>query len=259
MATKRKAVNIGTHNGTFHCDEALGCWMLKQTELFAGEWGQVRGVQQQQQQLSGAAKSFAAMPAAAAADCNILRSRDPAVLDDCDVVIDVGGTYEPERNRYDHHQRGFSEVFGHGYNTKLSSAGQPAAVAGEQQHEAPNAVAALSDVAAGARLDGVTTAATHLSRATMPARGVQELQHSAPPLKVPAQWSCLLVCCLCLPLVAAGLVYKHFGREIISRVAKLPRDHPDVETIYLQVCVVVRVCCLCQGAASTQDVCLQRV
>jgi hypothetical protein len=39
MATKRKAVNIGTHSGTFHCDEALGCWMLKQTELFAGECG----------------------------------------------------------------------------------------------------------------------------------------------------------------------------------------------------------------------------
>lgn len=61
------------------------------------------------------------------ADCNIVRSRDPAVLDDCDVVIDVGGTYEPERNRFDHHQRGFTEVFGHGYNTKLSSAGMATA------------------------------------------------------------------------------------------------------------------------------------
>jgi hypothetical protein len=45
------------------------------------------------------------------------------VLDDCDVIIDVGGVYEPEHNRFDHHQRGFTEVFGHGYNTKLSSAG----------------------------------------------------------------------------------------------------------------------------------------
>lgn len=36
MATKRKAINIGTHSGTFHCDEALGCYMLKQTEKFAG-------------------------------------------------------------------------------------------------------------------------------------------------------------------------------------------------------------------------------
>jgi uncharacterized UPF0160 family protein len=28
-----------------------------------------------------------------------------------------------ETDRYDHHQRGFTEVFGHGFNTKLSSAG----------------------------------------------------------------------------------------------------------------------------------------
>jgi uncharacterized UPF0160 family protein len=45
------------------------------------------------------------------------------VLDNCDVIIDVGGVYEPDNNRFDHHQRGFGEVFGHGYNTKLSSAG----------------------------------------------------------------------------------------------------------------------------------------
>jgi hypothetical protein len=36
MAAKRKAIKIGTHSGTFHCDEALGCWMLKQTEAYAG-------------------------------------------------------------------------------------------------------------------------------------------------------------------------------------------------------------------------------
>jgi len=33
----------------------------------------------------------------------------------------------------------------------------------------------------------------------------------------------------------SGLVYKHYGREIIARLAKLPKDHPDVETVYLQV------------------------
>jgi len=32
---KRKAAHIGTHSGTFHCDEALGCFMLKQTQQFA--------------------------------------------------------------------------------------------------------------------------------------------------------------------------------------------------------------------------------
>lgn len=64
-------------------------------------------------------------PAAIASPCCLAaaRSRDASVLAECDVIIDVGGVYEPENNRFDHHQRGFSEVFGHGYNTKLSSAG----------------------------------------------------------------------------------------------------------------------------------------
>lgn len=82
---------IGTHSGTFHCDEALGCYLLRQTAKFAG--------------------------------ADVVRSRDPAVLADLDVVIDVGGVYDPATDRYDHHQRGFSEVFGHGFTTKLSSAG----------------------------------------------------------------------------------------------------------------------------------------
>lgn len=51
------------------------------------------------------------------------RSRDPAVLDTCDIVVDVGALYNEETLRFDHHQRGFTEVFGHGFETKLSSAG----------------------------------------------------------------------------------------------------------------------------------------
>lgn len=35
-------------------------------------------------------------------------------MDTLDVVIDVGGVYDPARNRYDHHQREFDEVFGDG-------------------------------------------------------------------------------------------------------------------------------------------------
>ncbi|CAI5944760.1 unnamed protein product [Closterium sp. NIES-65] len=45
------------------------------------------------------------------------------VLAELDAVIDVGGVYNPATDRYDHHQRGFSEVLGHGFSTKLSSAG----------------------------------------------------------------------------------------------------------------------------------------
>ncbi|KAI3787547.1 hypothetical protein L1987_42096 [Smallanthus sonchifolius] len=45
------------------------------------------------------------------------------VLETLDAVLDVGGLYDPSRDRYDHHQKGFAEVFGHGFTTKLSSAG----------------------------------------------------------------------------------------------------------------------------------------
>jgi uncharacterized UPF0160 family protein len=38
-------------------------------------------------------------------------------------VVDVGAVYDETKQRFDHHQRGFEEVFGHGFTTKLSSAG----------------------------------------------------------------------------------------------------------------------------------------
>ncbi|KAJ2156593.1 hypothetical protein GGF46_005082 [Coemansia sp. RSA 552] len=82
---------IGTHSGTFHCDEALACFMLRQLDEYS--------------------------------DAKIVRSRDPAVLDTCDIVVDVGGTYDHESKHYDHHQRGFDEQFSEKYKTKLSSAG----------------------------------------------------------------------------------------------------------------------------------------
>ncbi|CAM6089089.1 unnamed protein product [Calypogeia fissa] len=91
-AAKRKPEKkVGTHNGTFHCDEALGCFMIRLTDKFSG--------------------------------AEIVRSRDQRILDTMDAVLDVGGVYEPERDRFDHHQRGFDQVFGHGFTTKLSSAG----------------------------------------------------------------------------------------------------------------------------------------
>ena len=64
---------IGTHNGTFHCDEALACFMLKQLPEYR--------------------------------HANIVRTRNPEELAKCDVVVDVGGVYDPEKHRYDHHQR----------------------------------------------------------------------------------------------------------------------------------------------------------
>ncbi|KAH9321909.1 hypothetical protein KI387_016548, partial [Taxus chinensis] len=113
---------VGTHNGTFHCDEALACYMIRLTDKYAGS--------------------------------EIVRTRDQQVLDRLDAVLDVGGVYDPSRDRYDHHQRGFDQVFGYEFATKLSS---------------------------------------------------------------------------------AGLVYKHYGWEIIAKELGLDAAHPDVERVFLAV------------------------
>lgn len=55
-------------------------------------------------------------------DSQLIRSRDPARLNTCHTVVDVGGEYDPATNRYDHHQRTFNTVFPN-RATKLSSAG----------------------------------------------------------------------------------------------------------------------------------------
>uniref|UniRef100_A0A8I3P0P9 MYG1 exonuclease n=1 Tax=Canis lupus familiaris TaxID=9615 RepID=A0A8I3P0P9_CANLF len=87
---------IGTHDGTFHCDEALACALLRLLPEYR--------------------------------DAEIVRTRDPEKLAACDVVVDVGGEYDPQRHRYDHHQRSFTETMsslspGKRWQTKLSSAG----------------------------------------------------------------------------------------------------------------------------------------
>ena len=56
---------IVTHNGTFHCDESLACFMLRQTNSFRSS--------------------------------QIIRTRDPAVIDQGDIVVDVGAVYDAER------------------------------------------------------------------------------------------------------------------------------------------------------------------
>lgn len=63
---------IGTHDGKFHADEALACSLLLMTDAFKG--------------------------------ASVNRSRDPEILDKMDIVVDVGGVYDPIKHRYDHHQ-----------------------------------------------------------------------------------------------------------------------------------------------------------
>lgn len=118
MAESSKSVTIGTHNGAFHADEALAVHMLRRLPTYA--------------------------------DANLVRTRDSEKLAACHTVVDVGGEYDAEALRFDHHQRGFTTTFP-GRDTKLSS---------------------------------------------------------------------------------AGLVFLHFGREIVARRLGLPADAPDVDLLY---------------------------
>lgn len=87
---------IGTHGGVFHCDEILACYMLKKLPQFKNG--------------------------------DIVRSRDDSVLNECDIVVDVGGVYDPSTQHYDHHQRSFNETMNtirpeKPFHIRLSSAG----------------------------------------------------------------------------------------------------------------------------------------
>eukprot|EP00343_Euplotes_focardii_P011113 CAMPEP_0205829788 /NCGR_PEP_ID=MMETSP0206-20130828/39232_1 /ASSEMBLY_ACC=CAM_ASM_000279 /TAXON_ID=36767 /ORGANISM="Euplotes focardii, Strain TN1" /LENGTH=331 /DNA_ID=CAMNT_0053132861 /DNA_START=40 /DNA_END=1032 /DNA_ORIENTATION=+ len=82
---------IGTHSGSFHCDEALACYMLRLLPKYK--------------------------------DAEVVRTRDKEVLASLPIIVDVGAVYEPENGRFDHHQRGFMQTFTPEYKTKLSTAG----------------------------------------------------------------------------------------------------------------------------------------
>jgi len=89
-------MKIGTHNGTFHCDEVLACAMLKYLPEYK--------------------------------EAEIVRTRDNKLLDGCDIVVDVGAVFDPAKHRYDHHQKSFTDSMktllpGKKWETKLSSAG----------------------------------------------------------------------------------------------------------------------------------------
>ncbi|KAL0868295.1 hypothetical protein ABMA27_007825 [Loxostege sticticalis] len=63
-------------------------------------------------------------------DAKIVRTRNPELLNACDVVVDVGAVFNHDKKRYDHHQREFNESLsslrpelGDKYKIKLSSAG----------------------------------------------------------------------------------------------------------------------------------------
>lgn len=77
-------------SGHFHADEALAVYLLRLLPTYSSS--------------------------------PLIRSRDSAQLEQCHTVVDVGGEYDPSRNRYDHHQRTFATCFPN-HDTRLSSAG----------------------------------------------------------------------------------------------------------------------------------------
>lgn len=62
---------VGTHSGTFHADDVLAVALVR---TFVDPFARV------------------------------IRTRDKAQLSGCDIVVDVGGEYDPDRRRFDHHQ-----------------------------------------------------------------------------------------------------------------------------------------------------------
>ena len=82
---------IGTHDGTFHCDEALAIAMLTLLPEYS--------------------------------ESMVLRSRNSEYLSKCSIVVDVGAVCDPTCHRYDHHQREFTGTFSEDHKVKLSSAG----------------------------------------------------------------------------------------------------------------------------------------
>eukprot|EP01112_Ceratiomyxa_fruticulosa_P000449 TRINITY_DN1040_c0_g1_i1.p1 TRINITY_DN1040_c0_g1~~TRINITY_DN1040_c0_g1_i1.p1 ORF type:complete len:331 (-),score=63.21 TRINITY_DN1040_c0_g1_i1:161-1153(-) len=92
MSSSSEAIKtIVTHSGSFHCDEVVACSMLSLTNQFKNS--------------------------------KIVRSRDPAVIAQGDIVVDVGGVYDPKTHRYDHHQSSFTDTLDENHTIKLSSAG----------------------------------------------------------------------------------------------------------------------------------------
>ncbi len=72
---KNTGLNIVTHNGKFHNDEVCAIALLR---------------------LSGQSCD------------NIIRTRDGEVICKADYVVDVGGLYDPDFKRFDHHQKDYT-------------------------------------------------------------------------------------------------------------------------------------------------------
>jgi uncharacterized UPF0160 family protein len=86
-------VSVAVHDGRFHTDEVLGVSILK----ILYDLLHIK--------------------------LDLYRTRDPNLLNKCDIVLDVGQIYDPARRRFDHHQKECNETFTPNSTIKLSSAG----------------------------------------------------------------------------------------------------------------------------------------
>lgn len=83
MGEQKVPRSFGTHDGSFHADEVTACALLLLFDCIDAD--------------------------------KVVRTRDLAILANCDYVCDVGGIYDPSRRLFDHHQVD--------YRGELSSAG----------------------------------------------------------------------------------------------------------------------------------------
>ncbi len=72
----KKKIIVVVHDGNFHADDVFACATLS---LWAEQIGQ---------------------------KVKIVRTRDKKNIEKADMVVDVGGIYDPDKNRFDHHQKG---------------------------------------------------------------------------------------------------------------------------------------------------------
>lgn len=87
--TTSTAKTVITHNGLFHADETFGTAFLS---LLLGS------------------------------EVRVVRTRNPAQIEQAYVALDVGGVYDNAKLRYDHHQRNFLDVH-EGTSVKLAACG----------------------------------------------------------------------------------------------------------------------------------------
>ncbi len=86
LTTGQEKLKLVTHDGSFHADDIFAAATLilfleKTSNDFSAQGGPVSGWE-------------------------IIRTRDPEIINTGDYVFDVGGVYDEANNRFDHHQKG---------------------------------------------------------------------------------------------------------------------------------------------------------